>query len=229
MMVPHSQDGRLIESSFLFRFSVPCYYFKERWKKGGVSLPEKYTLPCFDRLDESPPDEKKSWAEVRLAWNAEGLMLNLFVTGKQQAPWCRVSRIEDSDGIAVWVNTRSSSQIHRASRFCHEFRFLPLGDGTQMKQPIARQFEIKRANENAKVASEFPPQIRSQCHSEGYALQAFVPAKRLSGFDPEEHPQIGFHFIVSDRELGSHAMTLGDAFPTDADPSLWSTLELVGG
>ncbi len=96
-----------------------------------------------------------------------------------------------------------------------------------MKQPIARQCEIKRAKENAKFSSGFPPQVRSQSHSEGYALQAFVPGKGISGFDPDEHPQIGFHFVVSDRELGIHTMTLGDAFPTDADPSLWSMLELV--
>ena len=223
------QERQLIESSFLFHFSVPCYYCKDRWKKGGISLPEKYTVACFDQLDESPKKVKKPWAEVRLAWNTEGLLLNLSVTGKKQDPWCRSSRIEDSDGMAVWINTRSGSPIHRASRFCHEYHFLPFGEGSQMQQPIARQSEIKRAKENAKISSGFPPDIRSQSHSEGYALQAFVPGKGISGFDPEEHPEIGFHFIVSDRELGTHAMTLGDAFPTDADPSLWSTLEFVRG
>lgn len=227
MTLSQSRDGRLIESSFLFHFSVPCYYFKGHWKKSGVSLPEAYALPCFDQLDKSSKDRKKPWAEVRLAWNAEGFILNLSVIGKQQDPWCRDSRIEDSDGIALWFNTRSSSPIHRASRYCHEFRFLPLGEGAQMKQPIARQCEIKRAKENAKVASGFPPQVRSQSQSEGYALQAFIPGKGISGFDPDEHPHIGFHFVVSDQERGIHAMTLGDAFPTDADPSLWSTLELV--
>ena len=96
-----------------------------------------------------------------------------------------------------------------------------------MKLPIASHCEIYRANENAKVASGFPPQVRSQSQREGNALQAFIPGKGISGFDPDEHPHIGFHFVVSDQERGIHAMTLGDAFPTDADPSLWSTLELV--
>ncbi|MCH1521660.1 MAG: hypothetical protein L7T80_02390, partial [Arenicellales bacterium] len=101
MTLSQSRDGRLIESSFLFHFSVPCYYFKGHWKKSGVSLPEAYALPCFDQLDKLSKDRKKPWAEVRLAWNAEGFILNLSVTGKQQDPWCRASRIEDSDGIAL--------------------------------------------------------------------------------------------------------------------------------
>jgi len=227
LMVLQSPDSQLIDSSILFRFSVPCYHCSKRWNKKRIALSEKYILPCFDRLDESPSTEKKSWAEVRLAWNAEGIILNLTVEGKKQMPWCRLSRIEDSDGIAVWVNTRSGSQIHRAGRFCHAFRFLPLGGGSSLQQPIASQVEIRRATENAKMHTDHPPQIRGQCHNGGYAVQAFVPAQGLAGYDPEEHPQIGFHFVVSDRELGTRSMTLGESFPTDADPSLWSTLELV--
>ena len=98
-----------------------------------------------------------------------------------------------------------------------------------MKQPIFRQCEIKRAKENAKFASGFPPQARSQSNGKDYTLQAYIPAKAVSGFDPEEHPRLGFHYVVSDRELGTRAMTLGYDFPTDADPSLWSTLDLIGG
>ena len=97
-----------------------------------------------------------------------------------------------------------------------------------MKHPIVRQCEIKRAKENAKVASGFPPQVRSRSNGKGYTLQAYIPAKAVSGFDPEEHPRLGFHFVVSDRELGTCAMTLGQDFPTDADPSLWSSLDLIG-
>lgn len=190
-------------------------------------LSEKYVLPCFDHLDESARSKTIPWTEVRLAWNTDGILLNLSVTGKKQPPWCRASRIEDSDGIALWVNTRSSSQIHRAGRFCHEFHFLPLGGGTNLKQPIARQLEIRRAKENTKISTQHPPQIYSECHGDGYALRAFLPAKGLSGFDPEEHQQMGFHFIVSDRELGTRPMTVGEPFPTDTDPSLWSTLDLV--
>ena len=227
MMVPKPPETQLIDSSFLFRFAVPCYHWDQRWKKGGALLPSKYTLPSFDRLDKPLPEEKATWADVRMGWNGEGILLNLEVTGKKQPPWCRASRIEDSDGIAIWINTRNSSQIHRASRFCHEFHFLPLGDGANLKQPIATQLAIRRAKESTKVSTEHPPKIHSVCRSDGYKLQAFVPAKGLHGFDPEEHQQVGFHFVVSDRELGVCTMTVGDPFPTDTDPSLWSALDLI--
>ena len=85
----------------------------------------------------------------------------------------------------------------------------------------------ERAKEAAKFSTEHAPKIHSVCRDDGYKLQAFVPANGIYGFDPEEHPQVGFHFVVSDRELGVCTMTVGDPFPTDADPSLWSTLDLI--
>ncbi|MDG2208196.1 MAG: hypothetical protein P8K78_09860 [Pirellulales bacterium] len=228
MMVPSSPENQLIESSFLFRFAVPCYHCGQRWKKGGVSLPQKYMLPSFDQLDK-PSSAENTWADVRIGWSTEGIFLNFKVTGKKQPPWCRESRIEDSDGIAIWVNTRNGSQIHRASRFCHEFHFLPLGAGANQKQPIAAQLEIRRAKEVAKNSPAHGPKLHSVLRSDGYTLSALVPADGLTGFDPEEVPQIGFHFRVSDRELGDCSMTVGDPFPTDADPSLWSALDLIAG
>ncbi len=73
-----SQEERLIESSFLFHFSVPCHQVKSRWKKNGLLLPDQYTLPCFDQLNNLPAKEKQSWADVRLGWNMDGLILNLL-------------------------------------------------------------------------------------------------------------------------------------------------------
>ena len=60
----------------------------------------------------------------------------------------------------------------------------------------------------------------------GYALDAYIPAAALTGFDPDEHGQLGFMYAVLDRELGWQTFNLGPEFPILEDPSVWGTLDL---
>ena len=55
-----------------------------------------------------------------------------------------------------------------------------------------------------------------------------MPAEALTGFDPQEHPRLGFTYAVMDRELGKQTFNIGAGMPFDEDPGLWATLELVG-
>lgn len=47
------------------------------------------------------------------------------------------------------------------------------------------------------------------------------------GYEPAEHPRLGFTYAVIDRELGEQTFSIGHPMPYDEDPSLWATLELV--
>lgn len=220
-------DDRLLASPFLFRFAIPCHHCDTQWSDGGIPLDSKYCLPCFASLDDPKSGKAEPWADVRVAWSEAGIALNVGVSGKRQPPWCRASRIEDSDGFAVWINTRNTSQIHRANRFCHEFRFLPAGGGSKIRQPVGRHLMIGRAKENPAAVEDGTLKVGSEKRVDGYLLSALIPAGALTGYDPEEHPQLGFHYAVIDREMGLHSMTVGEPFPFDSDPSLWSTLDLV--
>ena len=124
----------LLAPTFLFRFSVPCLYYQSAWTAEGIKLPDPYRLPCFAELEDKP-----FFADLRAAWNNEGLYLTVRVEGKKQAPWCRESRLDDSDGLQVWVDTRDTRNVHRASRFCHRFVFLPAGGGRMLDRPAADQ------------------------------------------------------------------------------------------
>ena len=70
-------------------------------------------------------------------------------------------------------------------------------------------------------------QIRSENRIDGYLLFVQIPAAALTGFDPVEHPRLGFSYAVIDRELGWQTFSLGPEYPILEDPSLWGTLELV--
>ncbi len=211
----------LIPKRLLFRISVPCYWY-ESPGKGIVSLDEQFRLPPLAELEGG-----KAWADVRVAWNHTGLMLSLRVEEKQQSLWCRANRPEDSDGLHVWIDTRDVHSVHRAGRYCHRFLFAPAGGGADTKQPMALWLPIHRAGEHPATIPPGAIQVRSKVRSGGYRLDAFLSARALTGFDPDEHPRMGFTYAVIDRELGEQTFAAGQPMPYQEDPSLWATLELV--
>ena len=213
----------LIPPSFLFRLAVPCRRFTGSWSDSGVELDERFIMTSFHaELNVGP-----RFAELRLGWNPAGIYVNLRATGKQQVPWCRDTRIDDSDGLSLLLDTRNMPDIHRAGRFCHRFVFLPQGSGRLLSDPTAQLVPINRARENPKPPARGALQIVSEKRSDGYALSGFIPAEAITGFDPDEHPQMGFNYAIVDRELGWQTFNLGPELPFLSDPSLWGTLELV--
>jgi len=130
----------LLPPRFLFRFSALCRQRTPIWSAEGAELDERYRLPDFGQLDGVAP-----LGDVRMAWSEEGLALAVEVRGKRQPPWCRESRPDDSDGVRVWIDTRDTHNIHRASRFCHQFIFMPGGTGRGLDEPVAEQLLINRA------------------------------------------------------------------------------------
>lgn len=212
----------LLSPAFLFRFAAPCRRRESVWTPRDIGLGDEYRLPCFGALEGRP-----AFADVRGAWHETGLSFLVQVAGKRQSPWCRAARIEDSDGFHVWLDTRDTHTIHRASRFCHRFVFLPAGGDSRGDRPVGRMVPIDRARELPRPAADETLGVRSQLRPDGYVLAAHIPAASLTGFDAAEHPRLGFTYAVVDRELGWQTFSVGPEFPMAEDPSLWGTLELT--
>ena len=212
----------LISPTMLFRFAAPCLNTVERWSAAGIKLGEQHRLPCFAELGGTKP-----FADVRLGWSEHGIALNVSVRGKQQPPWCRDSRIDDSDGLQIWLDTRNTQNIHRAGRFCHRFAFLPIGSGRKLDEPVAVLLAINRAKESPREIESGALKVRCQRAADGYLLEGFIPAAALTGFNPTDHPALGFSYAVIDRELGWQTFSVGPELPFVDDPSLWGTLDLI--
>jgi len=212
----------LLPKRFLFRFSLPCLYRRPLWTDQGAGLDARFRLVGLAELEgRSMP------VEVRAAWSEDGLAVSVLVHGKQQPPWCRASKAEDSDGVQLWIDTRDVHNVHRAGRFCHRFIFLPGGGGNRLDRPVAQWLPINRAKEHPRAIRPESLQVASKAQKGGYVLDALLPAEALTGFDPEEHPRIGFTYAIIDRELGEQTLGVGSPMPYQEDPSLWATLELV--
>ena len=212
----------LLAPAFLFRFRVPCRRTSALWAKGRAALSESHRLPALGQLEGKP-----EFAEIRAGWNEDGIAFSVQVGGKQQALWCRSSRLEESDGFQVWIDTRDTHTIHRASRFCHQFIASPVGGGTRQEEPILASVPINRAKEQPKPAPPSALHIYSEVKPHGYSLEFAIEAAALTGFDPGEHPRLGFMCAAMDRELGWQTFSIDSQFPFQEDPSLWATLELV--
>jgi hypothetical protein len=214
--------AQLLPHRFLFRFAVPCLAREPLWSAHGPGLEEKYRLINLAELEPVAAP-----ADFRAAWSPTGLAFSVQVRGKRQPPWCRGSRPEDSDGVRLWIDTRDVHNVHRAGRFCHGFLFLPTGAGSRLASAMAQGLPINRAREQPRPIRDGLLQVQAEKRADGYALQAFIPAEALTGFDPQEHPRLGFNYAIIDRELGVETFSAGPPLPYDEDPSLWATLEMV--
>jgi hypothetical protein len=218
-------EGSLIPPRQFFRFSCDLKRAGHLVTGGRLaadwSLDESFALPNLAPLDGGP-----AFADVRMGWCDAGLAWQATVEGKTQPPWCRDSRRDDSDGLAVWVDTRATFNIHRASRFCHRFCFLPAGGGPKNDQPVADQLLINRARENARPIRPRELGAWAKVAATGYVLRAFATSPALGGFDPAQHPRLGFTYALFDREKGLQTFSAGPEFPYEEDPSCWAELRL---
>jgi hypothetical protein len=215
----------LLPPHFLFRLAYPCNYHKampQDGEDGLLDLPAACRIENFQELGE-----QKNFAKVWLAWNELGLGFQVEVRGKDQPPQGDAGQPRGSDGALLWIDTRDTRNIHRASRYCHQFYFLPTGGGPDKDMPACGQLAIHRALQDAPLCK--PEQIAFQVKrtKSGYVLEAFLPVAVLQGFDRETNPRLGFFYAVRDSELGDQTLGLGPEFPYWEDPSMWSTLELA--
>src|SRR5262245_36874781 len=162
----------LIPHRFLFRLCLPCRYVPGVPREGDdlLDLPPSCALLNFADLDD-----RRNFADVRLAWNEGGLAVQADVRGKEQEPQGDASRPRQSDGLSLWLDTRDARTSHRASRYCHQFHFLPTGGGPERDEPAFAQTKINRALQDAPLAPASAVPFQARRKRGGYRLEAFLP------------------------------------------------------
>ncbi len=205
----------------------------------------RWILP-IPRVDRLPGDGKPLWAlpheslltiprrledenipvAWRVAWNPEGLAVVAEITGLSK--WsCNSDRPLESDGLQLWIDTRDTQNVHRATRFCHFLCVLPSGGGESGRDPVVVPVPIPRASQDSKLVDSEDFLVFSEHSPTSYRIAVWIPANTLTGFDPASQPRIGFFAQLRDKEIGTYPLALTAEFPFDGDPSLWLTLDLT--
>lgn len=215
----------LLPQAFWFRLAVPCLRVDDvpRTTAKGPLL----DLDAACALPETAPlDGKPTWAEVRVAWNSHGLAVQVEARGPT-ALGARADRPEGMDGVNVWVDTRDTRNVSRATRFCHRFsaRLSAKGPRSVLAVEVAQR-PIARAVADAPLCRPELLAARAERTRAGWRLELFLPVEALNGFDPETNRRLGFAYQVTDPDREDQFLGVGREFPVGENPSLWSTLEL---
>jgi hypothetical protein len=215
----------LLPQAFWFRMAVRCPKVEELPRPPGakrlLDLPASCALPAGSRLEAREP-----WAEVRAAWNARGLGIAVLAEGVDDAQWA-ADRPEGFADVQLWVDTRDTRDVSRATRFCHRFvaQLRVRESGRTLDVQVAQR-PIARAVADPPMSRPGLIESRTALSRSGWMLELFLPAQVLHGFDPDTNRRFGFTYQVADHTRDDQFLGVGRDFPIGENPSLWATLEL---
>jgi hypothetical protein len=231
----------LVPPSLLFEFAIEIRQFATAKSKKTLTTPtkkkastaiavgirdwqlgERFLLPDFNALTGKPKQ-----GTVAVAWSDEGLYFESEIRGKRQLPSFTQENGGVSDGLRVWIDTRNSPNVHRATRFCHCFHFFPGNPNPDIQAPHGILDDVARARDNPLPIDKKQLQVRSQFTRFDYRLMAFIPANCLTGYQPSEFDRLRLFYDLVDNELGTQSQALGPELRYNEDPSLWIEAKLI--
>jgi hypothetical protein len=214
----------LLPQAFWFRMAAACPRVDgmpgPSGRGGLLDLPASCLL-----TDLSSLDGRSSWSSVRAGWNPGGLGIAVLAT---LAPGhLPADRPEGFADVNLWIDTRDTRNVSRATRFCHRFAaHLTLSRDRKGLSVRVDQRPIARAVADAPMGDHCLITSRTELTRSGWMLEMFLPAAVLNGFDPETNRRLGFAYQVSDHIREDQFLGVGRDFPLGENPSLWATLEL---
>ncbi|MBI2192509.1 MAG: hypothetical protein HYU36_11050 [Planctomycetes bacterium] len=209
-----------------FDFAFPCHYRRRPPEIDGrlKDWPRRFLVPDLTAIEGREP-----FADVWMAWNEAGLYFAVRVAGKTNPITVHPADPAGGDSFEVWLSTRDVRTVHQANRYCHQFTFLPRGGGRGGREPLVRPVPIVRAPEKGMLCDPSILQAAAQPERQGYVLEIAIPSEALHGFDPAEHPRLGFTYHVHDTHRGDQSWTVSKDFRFQDRPSMWGTGILTRG
>lgn len=213
----------LIPNRFLFDFEFPLRYRAPAPTVDGdlSDWTDDELLPKLGQIDG-----REDFADIWACWNDAGLWLACRVTDKRKPLRCDPRTFWNGDNLRLCTDMRDARANKRATRYCQQFFFLPVGGGSRKREPVAGVNKLKRAREDTPPVPVRRIVVASSVTGAGYHLEAHVPAECLYGFDPVQHPRIGLYYMLEDSDHGQQYLTVGDDLYWYVDPSTWATAVL---
>lgn len=216
--------SQVVPSRLLFHFELPIHYASTPPKIDGRldEWSDQHRLPNLCQIDGAEP-----FGQVWLCWHESGLYLACRVADKRSPLRCDPKRFWQGDNLRLMTDTRHTRTVHRATRFCQHWFFLPTGGGRYRREPAAGSAKVNRALEDAPLVPPGEIPVAAHVTASGYSLEAHLPAETIVGFDPGEHASLGLYYMLEDRDHGQQFLTVGDELLWYVDPSTWASGRLV--
>jgi hypothetical protein len=216
---------QLLPQVFWFRIATTCSHVADIPRSADpvrlLNLPEVCALPDFSRLEGGA-----DWAEVRVGWNVRGLGVTVLANGVSDQQLVR-DRPEGFAVVNLWLDTRDTRNVSRATKFCHRFTArLEVAASRRQLNVDVTQRPIARALADAPICRPQIIEARAELLRTGWVLEIFLPIQALNGFDPDTNRRLGFAYQIADHVRDDQFLSVGREFPLGENPSLWGTLEL---
>lgn len=198
---------------FSFELSMPY----AKWDATSSYLQKRCKLP-----DTSPFLCCDVFASVALAWNEEGILIDVaFNKPFEEALYPKFS---EGDAVEIFIDTRDRKSAGFATRFCHHFLFLPAPCQGISAQELTRF----RTEETHPLCDPGLLKSETTFHKKGYAMRLAIPSECLHGFDPAAFDRMGFTYRLH-RLKGAPQYFSADTshFSLEQHPKFWASFNIV--
>jgi len=189
-------------------------------------LGKENSLPAMSSLSGG-----KQFAEMSVAWSLDGLLFQL--TLKQAAGKTptlpSTSASAKTQLFTIYVDTRWSPGVHRATSFCHRFDFL-LNRPSKSTPTLRGHGELTPIQRARAAPADIHPKdisVSTFFKPDGYQIKTFLNGETLTGYAPEEFQEIGIFYSITDSEWGNQIMARTLQSPFFEDPSVWCRGKLL--
>jgi hypothetical protein len=165
---------------------------------------------------------EERFADVALAWNESGLFIDVFVD--KASDECFYPRYDEGDAVELFFDTRDLKSAGFATKFCHQFVFLPRA----VQGITAQEVTHFRTEDTHPLCDAAELQVVTEIGKKDYELQIFIPAHCLCGFDPSSFERLGFTYRIH-RHKGApqHFALSSQHFSLEQHPRLWASFKFT--
>lgn len=175
----------------------------------------------FRLLDTSELIPEEKFAELCLAWNEEGLMIEAFIT--KPFAHSEFPRFAEGDSLELFIDTRDLKTAGFMTRFCHHFLILP----KETNGVGSHEMTAFRSDDAHALCDPQDLFVESTFSASGYSMQIIIPSHCLHGYDPSSFDRLGFTYKLN-RYQGEpqHFSVSSHYYAIEKHPSLWASLKL---
>ncbi|MGE5196095.1 MAG: hypothetical protein ACM3JI_02055 [Anaerolineae bacterium] len=198
-----------------FNLSADIPYSKTFLSKKNFS--RSHFLPSTSALLN-----ETSFADLKLAWNEEGLLVQVFARKPFEESF--YPHFSGGDSLELFFDTRDLKTAGFAGRFCHHFVVLI----SEIQGIRALEMTRFRTEDAHPLCESQEIHIETKYESNAYQLQVCIPSSCLHGYDPAFFDRLGFTYRLNrPKKAPQHFAVSSRHYAIEQHPALWASLKLV--